>query len=139
MPKRVVITGLGAITPLGNDVDTFWDSLKKGKNGIDIIDRFDVEKFTSKMAGLVRDFDPTDYIDRKEARRMDRFTQFAVAASRAAMENADLDSKKIDAERFGVIMGTGIGGLETLEHQTNILLTKRTKQGKSIFCPYDDC
>ena len=65
------------------------------------------------MAGLVRDFDPTDYIDRKEARRMDRFTQFAVAASRAAMENADLDSKKIDAERFGVIMGTGIGGLET--------------------------
>ena len=135
MPKRVVITGLGAITPLGNDVDTFWDSLKKGKNGIDIIDRFDVEKFTSKMAGLVRDFDPTDYIDRKEARRMDRFTQFAVAASRAAMENADLDSKKIDAERFGVIMGTGIGGLETLEHQTNILLTKGPNRVSPFFVP----
>lgn len=135
MPKRVVITVLGAITPLGNDVDTFWDSLKKGKNGIDIIDRFDVEKFTSKMAGLVRDFDPTDYIDRKEARRMDRFTQFAVAASRAAMENADLDSKKIDAERFGVIMGTGIGGLETLEHQTNILLTKGPNRVSPFFVP----
>ena len=135
MPKRVVITGLGAITPLGNDVDTFWDSLKKGKNGIDIIDRFDVEKFTSKMAGLVRDFDPTDYIDRKEARRMDRFTQFAVAASRAAMENADLYSKKIDAERFGVIMGTGIGGLETLEHQTNILLTKGPNRVSPFFVP----
>ena len=135
MPKRVVITGLGAITPLGNDVDTFWDALKKGKNGIDIIDRFDVEKFTSKMAGLVRDFDPTTYIDRKEARRMDRFTQFAVAASRAAMENASLDSKNIDAKRFGVVLGTGIGGLETLENQTNILSAKGPNRVSPFFIP----
>ncbi|HZJ57029.1 MAG TPA: beta-ketoacyl-ACP synthase II [Clostridia bacterium] len=135
MPKRVVITGLGAITPLGNDVDTFWDSLKQGKNGIGKIDRFDVENFSAKMAGLVKDFDPLSYIDRKEARRMDRFTQLAVAASCAAVEDAALDSKNIDAHRFGIILGTGIGGLGTLEDQANVLFTKGPNRVSPFFIP----
>lgn len=124
MPKRVVITGMGAITPLGNDVETFWEALKLGKNGIDKIDKFDVEDFSTQMAAQVKDFDPADYLDRKEARRMDRFCQFAVAATYQAIKDANLDTEKLDKERFGVIIGSGIGGLETMENQTKTLVTK---------------
>lgn len=135
MPNRVVITGMGAITPLGNNVDAFWDALKQGENGIDKIDRFDVEDYSTQMAALVKDFDPKDYMDRKEARRMDRFTQFAVAASREAMENAGLDASKVDQDRFGVILGTGIGGLETLEDQARTLFTKGPNRISPFFIP----
>lgn len=135
MPKRVVITGMGAITPLGNDVDTFWDALKQGKNGIDKIDRFDVDKFSTQMAALVGDFDPQDYMDRREARRMDRFTQFAMAATYEAMKKADFDIDTVNQERFGVILGSGIGGLETLEQQANTLYTKGPNRVSPFFIP----
>ncbi|HZJ83255.1 MAG TPA: beta-ketoacyl-ACP synthase II [Clostridia bacterium] len=135
MPNRVVITGMGAITPLGNTVDTYWNGLVQGRNGIDKIDRFDVKEYSTQMAAMVKDFNPQDFIDRKEARRMDRFTQFAVAATHTAMENADLDSDKIDNNRLGVILGTGIGGLETLEKQAKILFTKGPGRVSPFFIP----
>ncbi|NLY60580.1 MAG: beta-ketoacyl-ACP synthase II [Clostridiales bacterium] len=124
MPRRVVVTGMGAITPLGNSVDIFWEALKDGKNGIDKIDKFDVEDYPTQMAAQVKDFDPTDYLDRKEARRMDLFCQFAMAATYQAMENANLDTEKLDKERFGVILGSGIGGLETMENQAKVLFSR---------------
>lgn len=126
---------MGAITPLGNDVDTFWDALKQGKNGIDKIDRFDVDKFSTQMAALVGDFDPQDYMDRREARRMDRFTQFAMAATYEAMKKADFDIDTVNQERFGVILGSGIGGLETLEQQANTLYTKGPNRVSPFFIP----
>lgn len=135
MAKRVVITGMGAITPLGNNVDTFWDGLKQGKNGIDKIDRFNVDEYSSQMGALVKGFEPRDYIDRKEARRMDRFTQFAIAATHMAVENAGLDINKINQDRFGVVLGTGIGGLETLEEQGKTLLTKGPNRISPFFIP----
>ena len=124
MKRRVVITGMGAITPLGIGVETFWNGIKEGKSGIDKIDRFDVEQFSVRFAGQVKDFDPANYMERKEAKRMDRFVQFAIAASNMAVKDAQLNLKKIDPLRFGVIIGTGIGGLETLENQEKILLEK---------------
>ena len=124
MPRRVVVTGMGAITPLGNSVDIFWEALKDGKNGIDKIDKFDVEDYPTQMAAQVKDFDPTDYLDRKEARRMDLFCQFAMAATYQAMENANLDTEKLDKERFGVILSSGIGGLETMENQAKVLFSR---------------
>lgn len=135
MPKRVVITGMGAITPLGNDVDTFWNALKQGENGIDRIDRFNVDDYSTQMAALVKDFDPQDFMDRKEARRMDRFTQLAVAATHLAMEDAQLNSERIDQDRFGVVLGTGVGGLETLEEQSKILVTKGPNRVSPFFIP----
>ncbi|NLJ40972.1 MAG: beta-ketoacyl-ACP synthase II [Clostridiales bacterium] len=135
MPNRVVITGMGAITPLGNNTDIFWDSLKQGKNGIEEIDRFDVKEFTSHMAAMVKGFDPEDFIDRKEARRMDRFTQFAVAAANMAIKDSGLSIDKGDSRRTGVILGTGIGGLETLEKQASILYSKGPNRVSPFFIP----
>lgn len=124
MKKRVVITGMGAVTPLGCGVETFWNGIKEGKSGIDKIDTFDVEQFSVHFAGQVKDFDPADYMERKEARRMDRFTQFALAASTMAINDAQLNLEKVDPLRFGVIIGTGIGGVETLENQGKVLVEK---------------
>jgi 3-oxoacyl-[acyl-carrier-protein] synthase II len=108
MKNRVVITGLGAITPLGNTVDLFWENIKKGKCGIKRITRFDTEDFQVKIAAQIDEFDPQDYMDKKEARRMDRYTQFAMAASNMAVKQAELDMAKVNAERFGVILGSGM-------------------------------
>ncbi len=135
MPKRVVITGMGAITPLGNNVETYWEALKQGKNGIDKIDKFDVEEFSTQMAAQVKDFDPIDYIDRKEARRMDRFCQFALAATYQAMQDASLNTEKLDKERFGVIIGSGIGGLETMENQVKTLINKGPNRVSPFLVP----
>ena len=135
MPKRVVITGMGAITPLGNNVETYWEALKQGKNGIEKIDRFDVEDFTTQIAAQVKDFDPKDFIDRKEARRMDRFCQFALAATYQAMQDASLNTEKLDKERFGVIIGSGIGGLETMENQVKTLINKGPNRVSPFLVP----
>jgi 3-oxoacyl-[acyl-carrier-protein] synthase II len=132
MHERVVVTGMGVISPLGNGVQQLWDALCKGKSGIDRIDKFDVKDFPTQIAGCVKDFIPENYIDKKEARRMDRFTQFAVAACKQAIENAKLDLDNIDKERFGVILGTGIGGIETLENQVNVFYSK----GPSRISPF---
>jgi 3-oxoacyl-[acyl-carrier-protein] synthase II len=109
--NRVVVTGVGVITPLGNTVEKFWNSLINGESGIDTVTKFDVSEFPTKVAAEVKDFEPTLYIDKKEARRMDRFIQFAVASAKLALEDSQIDLSKVDLNRFGVIYGTGIGGI----------------------------
>ncbi len=119
--ERVVITGMGVISPIGNDVETFWNNLSQGKSGIAPIDTFDTERYKTKFAGLVRDFDAAAIFGRKEARRMDRFAQFAVAAAEQAVQDAGLDMDKVERERVGVYVGSGIGGIDTLiQQQTNL-------------------
>ncbi|MGD2403235.1 beta-ketoacyl-ACP synthase II [Bacillus velezensis] len=112
--KRVVITGMGVISPLGNDVHTFWKHLTEGKSGISLIDSFDVSGSKTKIAGTVRDFDAEERWGRKEARRLDRFSQFALAAAEQALESSGIQLDQIDRERLGVYVGSGIGGITTL-------------------------
>lgn len=111
---RVVVTGMGIVSPLGNEVETFWSNLKEGKSGISYIDLFDASAFGTRIAGQVRDFDPEALFGRKEARKMDRFVQFGQYAAEQAVKQANLDVNLIDRERFGVYVGTGIGGIQTL-------------------------
>lgn len=117
--KRVVVTGLGALTPIGNNVEAYWEGLKNGKSGSALITYFDTEKFKTKFACELKGFDPMDYFDRKEARKLDRFTQYALVSSDEAIADAGLDLEKVDKFRVGVIWGAGIGGLETF--QTEVL------------------
>lgn len=119
--ERVVITGMGIVSPLGNDVDTFWNGLVKGQSGISLIESFDTTSYKTKMAGVVRDFDGEGRFGRKEARRMDRFCQFAVAAADDALMQSGLDMEKVDRERVGVYIGSGIGGIQTLMEQGKLL------------------
>ncbi len=133
--RRVVITGLGAITPIGNNVKDFWSGLLEGKNGAALITKFDTEKFATKFACEVKDFNVEDYIDKKEARRMDPYTQFAIASSTMAMEDANFDMDKIDTERFGVIYGSGIGGMDTFETQTENYLKGGPRRISPFFIP----
>ena len=112
--KRVVITGLGAITPIGIGKEAFWNSLIEGKSGVGPITRFDTADFDCKIAAEVKDYDANDYLDKKEAKRMDRFTQFAVVATKLAIEDGKINLDDINLERVGTIIGCGIGGLETL-------------------------
>ena len=128
---RIVVTGVGAITPIGHTVDETWDAMMHGRGGIGRITRFDPSPYESQMAGEVKDFDPTKYMDRKDARRTDRFAQFAVAAASQAMADAKLDLSK-DPERVGVSIATGVGGLETLVEQV-LLMEKR---GPSRLSPF---
>lgn len=122
--KRVVVTGLGAITPLGNNLQDYWDGLLSGKNGIGPITHFDPSRHACKIAGEVKGFDPQDYMDRKDAKRMDRFAQFAIAASKQAIADTQLEINDLNAEQIGVLIGTGIGGLKVLEDQQEIYLTR---------------
>lgn len=115
MKRRVVITGMGAVTPTGNCVDVFWNSCKEGKVGIDRITKFDTADFKVSLAAEVKDFRAADYMDPKAARRMEPFAQYAVAAAKEAMEDAGIDMQKEDPYRAGVIIGSGIGSLETVE------------------------
>ncbi|SHI31390.1 3-oxoacyl-[acyl-carrier-protein] synthase II [Tangfeifania diversioriginum] len=111
--KRVVITGVGTINPLGNSVDEFWENLKKGVSGADEISNFDASKQKTRFACEIKNFDPNLYLDRKEARKYDLYTQYALAAAKQAMESSGLDLEKVDHDRAGVIWGAGIGGLQT--------------------------
>ena len=122
--RRVVITGLGVITALGQDLDTYWQALLAGRSGVKVIERLDTSRFTSKIAGEIVDFDPGDYLDRREARRLDRFAQFAMAAAKNAITQAGLQFETEDRNRAGVIVGSGIGGLQELETQHEKLLEK---------------
>lgn len=122
--KRVVVTGLGAITPIGVGVDNFFNGLKEGKVGIKTIDRFDVTDYKAKVAGQVDDFNPGDFMDVKAAKRMERFCQFAVAAAKEAVEDAGLDMSKEDPYKVGVSVGSGIGSLEAMERDHKKLLEK---------------
>ncbi|AOY77346.1 beta-ketoacyl-ACP synthase II [Clostridium formicaceticum] len=135
MKRRVVVTGLGCITPIGKGKDDFWKNLTTGVSGIDYITKFDTTDYPTKIAAEVKDFQPEDYIDKKEARKMDRFTQFAIAASKLAVEDAQLNVEEIESERFGVILGSGIGGIETFEEQNLKLLDKGVKRISPFFIP----
>jgi len=136
MKRRVVITGMGAISPLGSDLNTLWNNLISGKSGVSTITSFDASELSTRIAAEVRDFNPEDFIDRKDARRMDRFVHFAVAASKLAMQDADLNiGTNADPERTGVIIGSGIGGLGTWEEQHTILLEKGHKRVSPFFIP----
>ncbi|MDD4237711.1 MAG: beta-ketoacyl-ACP synthase II [Desulfotomaculaceae bacterium] len=135
MQKRVVVTGLGIISPVGTGLEQFWTALTGGISGIRRITRFDATNFSTQIAGEVIDFEPTKHMDKKEARRMDRFTQFAVAASGMAIEDAGLDLATEDRDRIGVILGSGIGGIETLENQARVLAEKGPSRVSPIFVP----
>ncbi|HCJ57706.1 MAG TPA: beta-ketoacyl-[acyl-carrier-protein] synthase II, partial [Clostridiaceae bacterium] len=133
--KRVVITGIGVISPIGIGKDNFFTSLKEGQSGVDIITKFDTEGLSAKIAAEVKAFDPVEFIDKKEAKRMDRYTQFAVAASKMAVDDASLDLNAIDEDRFGVCIGSGIGGLETLENQYKVMMEKGPGRVSPFFIP----
>jgi len=119
--QRVVVTGLGAVTPIGNDVPTTWAALLAGRSGAGPVTRFDASDLKTRIAAEVKDFDPTQYVDRKEARRMDRFLHFAAAAAIQALADARFDMANYDPRRVGVIIGSGIGGVETMLTQYDIL------------------
>lgn len=133
--RRVVVTGVGAITPIGNDKDTFWQAIKDGICGIDQVTAFDASDLKTQIAGEVKDFEPTDYIDKKEARKMDRYTQFALIAAVEAAKDAGLDMEKEDPWRVGVITGSGIGGIHTLEDQHQTLMDKGPGRISPFFIP----
>jgi 3-oxoacyl-[acyl-carrier-protein] synthase II len=123
--RRVVITGLGVITPVGNDVATFWSNLKNGVSGIELVQAFDTTGYDCRIGGEVRNFDPKDFFKNpKDARRTDRFSQLAMAAAKMAMADCGVDMEKVDPTRFGAIVSSGIGGLKTLEDQHAVLLNK---------------
>ncbi|HYJ05055.1 MAG TPA: beta-ketoacyl-ACP synthase II [Chthoniobacterales bacterium] len=123
--RRVVITGMGVVTPIGNDVDTFWRNLQNGVSGIGKIQAFDTTAYDCQIAGEVREFEPKSYFKNpKDVRRTDRYTHLAMAAAKMAKDDSGLDLEKVDRRRFGVIVSSGIGGLRTLEDQHTILMTK---------------
>ncbi len=133
--KRVVVTGIGAVTPIGNDAATFWQNIKAGVCGIGPVTHFDTEGFKTKIAGEVKDFDVTKVIEKKEARKMDLFTQYAVVAADEAFNDAKIDMEKEDPWRVGVITGSGIGGISTFEEQHTNLMTKGPGRVSPFFIP----
>lgn len=135
MDNRVVITGLGAITPLGNDVSNFWNNIKAGKCGIDFITEFDLKDFSIKLAGEVKNFNPDEFMDFKQVKRMDRFCQLALVAAKETVRNSNIDLDSIDKERFGVIVGSGIGGISTIETQHKILNEKGPRRLNPLTIP----
>ena len=130
--KRVVVTGIGVISPIGNNKDEFWKAILEGKSGTGKLTAFDPAKFTSKVSAEVKNFDPSVYMSLKDVRRNDRFCQFAIAAAKMAFEDSGLKLDAIDKDRAGVIVGSGIGGLHTIEKQVEIYLTK----GPDRLSPY---
>ncbi len=132
--KRVVVTGLGAITPIGCDVDTFWESLKNGKNGIDFITRFDTTDFRVKLAAEVKDFDPKLYMDKGDVRKTDRFVQFAVSSAVQAAEDSEI-LDNVDPMRFGVYYGSGVGGFDTFVAEHDNLLARGPSRVSPLFIP----
>lgn len=133
--RRVVVTGMGVISPVGNKVEDFWNNLAAGKSGITKLSIIDPEPYPSKIAGQVLDFDPSPYIDAKEARRMDRFTQFAVSAAVQAVEDSKLDPEQEDPSKVGVIIGSGIGGMQTFQDQYKTLLDRGASRVSPFFIP----
>lgn len=135
MSRRVVITGLGMVTPVGTGKEVFWNSLINGKSGIVPISRWDASQFSTRIAGEIRDFDPLNYLDKKEARRMDRYTHFACAGAQIALEDAGFKEDDLDRDRVGVYIGSGVGGIETLEEQARTLINKGPNRVSPFFVP----
>jgi 3-oxoacyl-[acyl-carrier-protein] synthase II len=135
MKNRVVITGMGAVTPIGNDVESFWNNAIEGKCGVDFIKGFDTSEYKVKIAAEVKDFVPEDYIDKKETKRMDKYCQYAMAAAKMAMDDSGLDLDTIEKERLGVMVSTGIGGLGTIEKEHEKLLEKGPRRVSPLLIP----
>jgi 3-oxoacyl-[acyl-carrier-protein] synthase II len=136
MAHRVVITGMGVMTSLGQELQTFWSNLTSGKSGISLIESFDVTEYTTRFASEIKNFNPEDHFEKKVARRMDRYVQLAVVASLSALRDANLNVKEdTDPERVGVYVGSGIGGLATWEEQHKILIEKGPKRLSPFFIP----
>ncbi|MFS0560181.1 beta-ketoacyl-ACP synthase II [Terribacillus sp. 179-K 1B1 HS] len=133
--KRVVVTGLGAVTPVGNDAAAMWQNLLEGKSGIDVLTRVNKDDYPAKVAAEVKDFNPEAYMEKKDAKRMDLFTQYAVAASKMAVEDAKLEITEENANRIGVWIGSGIGGMGTYEEQFEKLMTKGPRRVSPFFVP----
>ncbi|RXI40602.1 beta-ketoacyl-[acyl-carrier-protein] synthase II [Clostridium tetani] len=132
---RVVVTGMGTVTPIGKDVNTFWNNIKLGICGIDFIKNFDTEDFKVKLAAEVKDFEPSNVIEKRELKRMDKYCQFAVVAAEEAIKDADLNLDSIDRDKFGVVVGSGIGGIETIEKQYKTLMEKGPNRVHPLFIP----
>ncbi|GFP75812.1 beta-ketoacyl-ACP synthase II [Clostridium fungisolvens] len=135
MNRRVVITGMGVVTSVGIGVNNFWKGIKSGKSGISMIERVDVSEMPTKVGAEIKDFDPNNFMDRKEVKRTDRFSQFALAATKMAIEDSKIDLDKIEKERMGVIIGTGIGGIETTLAQYNVFLEKGPNRVSPFLVP----
>lgn len=135
MKRRVVITGMGSVTSLGNGADKLWQSVKNGRSGISQIERIDVADLPTQVAAEIKDFDPSLFINKKEIRRMDRYSQYAMAAAKMAVDESKLDFAKLNGERVGVIIGSGIGGIETMESQYSVLLEKGAGKISPFFVP----
>ena len=135
MERRVVITGLGAVTPIGNNTKDFWEGIKEGKCGIDEITRFDISNFKVKLAAELKDFNAEDYFDRKSAKRLDRFSQYAIVAAREAWNDSGLDKETEDMERVGIIIGSGIGGIGTTEEEHEKYITKGPDRVSPMYIP----
>ena len=135
MERRVVITGMGALTPIGNDVDAFWNNAKEGKLGIDFIKLIDKDLVDVKIAGEVKDFDSDTLLGKKESKRLDRFSQFALVASDEAIKSSGIDLEKEDMDRFGVMIGSGIGGFQTIESECGNLITGKSRRMSPFFVP----
>ncbi|MCL1700406.1 beta-ketoacyl-ACP synthase II [Lysinibacillus sp. Bpr_S20] len=133
--ERVVITGMGVVSPIGNNIKTFWNNLINGKSGISLIDTFDITNHKSKIAGIIRDFDADEILGKIEARRLDRFSQFALAAADQAWKDSKLDLDSIDSERLGVYVGSGIGGIETLIENIDTLRQKGPRRVSPALVP----
>lgn len=135
MKRRVVVTGLGVISSLGLDYETFWSSLVNGRSGVSMVSSFDTSDFESKIGAEIKDFVPSNYIEKKDIRRMDRFAQLAVAASKQAQEDAGLRINEENAHRVGVLIGSGIGGMATFEEQTRRFIEMGPKKVSPFFIP----
>ena len=135
MERRVVVTGLGAITPIGNNVEEFWKGIREGKCGIDNITAFDATNFKVKLAAEVKNYDPEEYFERREAKRLDKFSQYAIIAAREAWKDSGLDKEKENMERVGVILGSGIGGIETIETEQTKILQKGPDRVSPMYIP----
>ena len=135
MERRVVVTGMGALTPIGNNVETFWKNAKEGKVGIDNITLIDTENLDVKIAAEVKDFKPEEFMDKKEVRRLDRFEQFALATAKMAIEDSKIDLDKVNKKRFGVYIGSGVGGLQTITDDTSKIALSPSKRVSPFFIP----
>ena len=135
MERRVVITGLGALTPIGNNTEEFWNSIKEGRCGIEEIKSFDISNFKVKLAAELKGYNPEDYFDKREAKRLDKFSQYAMIAAREAWKDSGLDKENENMERVGIIIGSGIGGIETIETEHEKCMTKGPDRVSPMYIP----
>ncbi len=133
--RRVVITGVGFVSPIGSDKIEFWNNLVDGKSGISAVESFDVSQYPCRIAGEIKDFDPSRYLEKKEAKRVDRFTQLGIAAALEAWRDAGLDNVRLDKDEVGVLVGSGIGGIQTIEQQLRILAEKGPRRVSPFLVP----